>query len=68
MLETVKNELRKPCESFTDFYNSFICYVQDRNIDAEFKYFKNVNALNQSSMQSIIEHTYQELMRFDFNK
>jgi hypothetical protein len=68
MLEIIKREIKSDYPDFDTFYMDYICSVQDRNIESEIRYFKVANTLNTNSMQSIIEHTYQEMMKLDFNK
>lgn len=71
MLETVKakiSEVKSEYPSFDTYYMEYICSVQDKNIEYEARYLRYMNKLNPFSMQSIIEYTYEELKKFDFNQ
>ena len=65
MLETVKHEIASEYKDFEAYYLDYICSVQDRNIEKEFRYFRSVNMLSPFSMQSIIEYTHKELRSLD---
>ena len=68
MLEIIKAEIKSEYPDFDIYYMDYICSVQDENIEREFRYFRNANQLNAGSMQYIIDHTYEELRKLDFNK
>ena len=65
MLETVKREITSEYKDFESYYLDYICSVQDRNIEREFRYFRSVNTLSPFSMQSIIDFTHKELRTID---
>ena len=66
MLEKVKRRIQSCGDvDFDTYYLDYICSIQDRNIEREFRYFRSVNVLNPNSMQSIIEHTYREMRLLD---
>jgi hypothetical protein len=68
MLEIIKAEIKSDYPDFDKFYMDYICSVQDENIEREVRYLRNANRLNTGSMQFVIEHTYEELRKLDFNK
>ena len=64
MLETVKKAIHAESKDFSHYYLDYICSVQDRNIELELRYFKLTNKGSDISiMQSVIQHTYEELTR-----
>lgn len=64
MLTTVKDCIlcnQSDDTSFITYYNTYIMCVQDMNIDSEFRHMINLNSLNVSSMDRLIQNTIERL-------
>lgn len=60
MLSIIKATIEhQPDISFTEYYNSYIMSVQDRNLEKEISYLLAANDLNVLNMSKLIKHTFE---------
>lgn len=64
MLKTIKDELRRPYETFDKFYDDYIMKLQDYNIDHEVSRLRRINNITAHTIHSLglaIDKAYMEV-------